>query len=48
MGSFNEDNSVEQLVLLMLGTQAWKYIAFEDLKRAYNDIFVDDMVKILL
>ena len=26
MGSFNEDNSVEQLVLLMLGTQAWKYI----------------------
>ena len=43
--SFNEDNTVEQMVLTTLAQNGWKYIPSEDLPRMHSDVLVEPMVK---
>ena len=45
MGNFNEDNTVEKMTILALGTMGWKYVAPEDLKREQSDVLVESMLK---
>lgn len=42
---FNEDNTIEQMVLTSLKNNGWKFIAAEDLQREYSDVMVESMVK---
>ena len=45
MSQFNEDNTVEQLVIETLKENGWKYIPAEALPRDLTDIMVEPMVK---
>ena len=45
MVKFNEDNTIEKMVLSSLSNNGWKYIPAEDLPRAYSDVMVESMVK---
>lgn len=45
MAKFNEDNTIEKMVLSSLSNNGWKYIPAEDLPRAYSDVMVEPMVK---
>ena len=42
---FNEDNTIEQMLLNSLQKNGWKYIEAEALPRQYNDVMVEPMVK---
>jgi type I restriction enzyme R subunit len=42
---FNEDNTIEQMVISTLKGSGWKYIAAEDLPRRYSDVMVEPMIK---
>ena len=42
---FNEDNTVEQMILSVLQKNGWTYISSENLERAYSDVMVEPMVK---
>ncbi|WP_217561873.1 type I restriction endonuclease subunit R [Paenibacillus sp. GbtcB18] len=42
---FNEDNTIEQLVITTLERNGWKYIPAEELQREYSDVMVETMVK---
>ena len=42
---FNEDNTIEQMILATLEGNGWKYIPAEELPRAYSDVMVEPMVK---
>lgn len=42
---FNEDNTVEQMVISTLSKNGWKYIEAEKLPRQYSDVMVESMVK---
>lgn len=42
---FNEDNTVEQMILSVLQKNGWTYIPSENLERAYSDVMVESMVK---
>ena len=42
---FNEDNTIEQMILATLQANGWKYIPAEELPRAYSDVMVEPMVK---
>ena len=42
---FNEDNTIEQMVISSLRKTGWKYIAAEELPRMYSDVLVEPMVK---
>lgn len=42
---FNEDNTIEQMLLNSLQQNGWKYIEAENLPRQYNDVMVEPMVK---
>jgi len=42
---FNEDNTVEQMILSVLQKNGWTYIPSENLERAYSDVMVEPMVK---
>lgn len=42
---FNEDNTIEQMVLTTLKSNGWKYISAEELQREYSDVMVESMVK---
>lgn len=42
---FNEDNTIEQMVLTSLKNNGWKFIPTEDLQREYSDVMVETMVK---
>lgn len=42
---FNEDNTIEQMVISTLKGNGWKYIAAEDLPRRYSDVMVEPMIK---
>lgn len=42
---FNEDNTIEQMVLSTLIKNGWNYIAAEDLPRRESDVLVESMVK---
>lgn len=45
MSQFNEDNTVEQLVIETLKENGWKYIPAEALPRDLTDVMVEPMVK---
>ncbi len=42
---FNEDNTIEQMVIATLKSNGWKYIPAEELPRDYSDVMVESMVK---
>lgn len=42
---FNEDNTIEKMLLLTLQKNGWKYIEAENLPRQYEDVMVEPMVK---
>ncbi|OES45366.1 type I restriction endonuclease subunit R [Domibacillus iocasae] len=42
---FNEDNTIEQMVISTLKGNGWNYISAEDLPRTYSDVMVVPMVK---
>ncbi|HIJ84630.1 MAG: DEAD/DEAH box helicase [Magnetococcales bacterium] len=42
---FNEENTVEQMVLDTLSRQGWCFVAADALGRAHNDVFVESMVR---
>ena len=42
---FNEDNTIEQMLLTTLQENGWKYIHPDNLGRAYDDVMVESMVK---
>lgn len=42
---FNEDNTIEQMILATLQGNGWKYIPAEELPRVYSDVMVEPMVK---
>ena len=44
MAKFNEDNTIEKMVLSSLSSNGWNYIPAEDLPRAYSDVMVEPMV----
>jgi len=48
MAKFNEDNTIEKMVLSSLSNKGWNYIPAEDLPRAYSDVMVEPMVKAAL
>ena len=48
MAKFNEDNTIEKMVLSSLSSNGWNYIPAEDLPRAYSDVMVEPMVKAAL
>ena len=45
MPTFNEDNTIEQLVIASLKNNGWKYIDKDHLPREYTDVMVEPMVK---
>ncbi|MFB5496515.1 type I restriction endonuclease subunit R [Enterococcus casseliflavus] len=45
MPQFNEDNTVEQLILDTLVKNGWKYIPAEELNRINSDVIVESMLK---
>ncbi|MDE6748558.1 MAG: HsdR family type I site-specific deoxyribonuclease [Lachnospiraceae bacterium] len=42
---FNEDNTIEQMVIDSLSKNGWKYIEADNLGRLHNDVMVESMVK---
>ena len=42
---FNEDNTIEKMLLMTLQKNGWKYIAAENLPRQYDEVMVEPMVK---
>ena len=43
--TFNEDNTIEQMIISTLINNGWKYIPAEELPRMYSDVLVEPMVK---
>lgn len=42
---FNEDNTIEQMVISTLKKNGWKYMSAEELPRAHSDVMVESMVR---
>lgn len=42
---FNEDNTIEQMVIAALQNNGWRYVPADDLPRQYSDVMVESMVK---
>lgn len=42
---FNENNTIEQMLLTSLKNNGWKFIPAEELQREYSDVMVETMVK---
>ena len=42
---FNEDNTIEQMVISALQGKGWKYIPADELPRDYSDVLVEPMLK---
>ena len=42
---FNEDNTIEQMILSTLKKNGWKYIPADELPRDYSDVMVEPMVR---
>lgn len=42
---FNEENTIEQMIISTLQGNGWKYLPAEELPRAYSDVMVEPMVK---
>ncbi len=45
---FNEDNTIEQLLIKTISNNGFKYIPAEELKRSFDDVLAEDMVKAAL
>lgn len=45
---FNEDNTIEQMVISTLKGNGWKYIPAEELPRSFSDVMVEPMIKAAL
>lgn len=45
MPTFNEDNTIEQLVITSLKNNGWTYISPDDLDRELSDVMVESMAK---
>lgn len=45
MTMFNEDNTIEKMLLMTLQKNGWKYIEAENLPRQYDEVMVEPMVK---
>lgn len=45
MPIFNEDNTIEQMLISSLKNNGWKYVPAEELPRNYSDVMVEPMVK---
>lgn len=45
MPVFNEDNTIEQMLISTLKNNGWKYVPAEELPRNYSDVMVEPMVK---
>ena len=45
---FNEDNTIEQMMLLKLQQNWWHYAPADELPRAQNEVLVESMVKAAL
>lgn len=45
--TFNEDNTIEQMIISTLKSNGWKYIPAEELPRMHSDVLVEPMVKIV-
>ena len=45
MSTFNEENTIEQMIVSTLGSNGWTYIPAEELPRDYSDVMVEPMVK---
>ena len=45
MTSFNEENTIEQMVINSLRENGWNYISKDELPRNYSDVMVESMVK---
>lgn len=45
MPTFNEDNTIEQLVITSLKNNGWAYTSPDDLDRELSDVMVESMVK---
>ena len=43
--NFNEDNTIEQMVIQALQRNGWKYISADKLPRLHSDVLVESMVK---
>ena len=43
--TFNEDNTIEQMIISTLKSNGWKYIPAEELPRMHSDVLVEPMVK---
>lgn len=42
---FNENNTVEQMIINTLKKNGWNYISADNLQRDFSDVMVEDMVK---
>ena len=42
---FNEENTIEQMIISTLQGNGWKYIPAQELPRQYSDVMVEPMVK---
>lgn len=45
MTQFNEDNTIEKLLLTTIQSNGWTYLAGEDLQRDYQDVLLDSVLK---
>lgn len=45
MPVFNENNTIEQMLISSLKNNGWKYVPAEELPRNYSDVMVEPMVK---
>lgn len=43
--TFNEDNTIEQMIVSTLKTNGWKYIPAEELPRMHSDVLVEPIIK---
>ncbi len=45
MSIFNEDNTIEQMIISTLSSNGWEYIPADKLQRDFSDVMVEPMVK---
>ncbi len=45
VANFNEDNTIEQMIISTLKENGWNYIPAEELPREYSDVMVEPMVR---
>lgn len=43
--NFNEDNTIEQMIISSLKNNGWKYVPAEELPRMFSDVLVEPMVR---